>query len=291
MAVPRGPEWWRTQFGIETYEEFRAAAAPILEDGLLPVYGPFAEVLVETSYNLPSSPGGVAVSAALYASGFDGESAQGANGVSGNVFDLLLPNIQIEGSAMPGLIIADCFQVNINMVSGGQPVTNVIGLRNAAGSAAGAAAAVLNKWTIGAACPLSQLSNVVAMLNVTATDISSANGDISVLPSALTGSGLFQLSTNAACALVKWNGGTRSRSSRGRLYFGPLKEGDINTDGRTLSGSFRTSLAANFETFRNGLAADGYDLVVLSRVQQVAYPVTSSAVESVIATQRRRIRG
>jgi len=149
---------------------------------------------------------------------------------------------------------------------------------------------VRTAWKI-ASGPLSLLLTQYALTGFRAVDIGDPNGDIAVITDTTAGSVTGSLATNAACALVKWNGGQRSRSSRGRLYFGPIGEGNINTDGRTLSSGSITAYNTAFTNFRNSLASSGYPLVVLSRVLSEAFPVTQHAVETVIATQRRRIRG
>ena len=97
-------------------------------------------------------------------------------------------------------------------------------------------------------------------------------------------------STNGACALVKWNGGTRSRSSRGRLYFGPLREAQIAADGRTLEPGNATAITTAFNAFRSSLSSAGFTLCVISPTTSSAFDVSSVSVESIIATQRRRIR-
>lgn len=290
MAAIPNIAYWRITFGIENFQEFEAATKPLFDHrfGLLPL-APIGTIQ-EFAYTFPNGPSGVAASAYLAAQGYVGSERAAANATASNVFDLMLPDILMEVSAMPGLVIPDCFQVNINMVSGGQPVVNVIGVRNASGSALGAAEAVRAAWK-AANGPLSGLLLHVVMVNFTATDISSLNGEIAVVPDTTTGGvASGSLATNAACGLVKWNGGTRSRSSRGRLYYGPIGEHNINPDGRTLTTVSAALFTTEFNQFRNGLATAGYELVVLSRVQQTAYPVTSAAVETVIATQRRRIR-
>lgn len=196
---------------------------------------------------------------------------------------------RITEDAVSQLIIPGCFQVSIDGVSGAQPVVNVIGVQNAGGTAAGAAAAVQTAWKV-ASGPLGVLSSSYALTGFIATDIGDPNGDIVSIGDTTAGGGTVGVSTNAASALVSWNGGTRSRSSRGRLYFGPLQEANINADGRTLASSFITTLTTAFGNFRTSLSSSGYPLVVLSRVLSQSFPVTTHTVESVIATQRRRIR-
>lgn len=206
--------------------------------------------------------------------------------------DLTTSGITPEiGSNMAALIVPDCFLVSINQTSGGQQVTSVVGVKNAGGTAGGAAAAVLAAYKV-ANGPLVQKSSVVAMTDVRAMDLSSPNGAIATVTDTGTGgrSSGINLATNAACALIKWNGGTRSGSSRGRLYHGPLQEDQINTDGRTLAASHATLLQTAYGLFRTSLDGAGYPLVVISRKNSSATVVSSHAVQTIIATQRRRVR-
>jgi hypothetical protein len=199
--------------------------------------------------------------------------------------------LNLQGPTMTQLIIPGCFQVTISMVAGGHVIENVVGVQNATGTAPGAAAAVLAAWKVGSG-PLSRLSNLIAMTGVRATDIGSSNGGIATVSDTTVGgqSTASALATRAACALVQWNGGTRSRSSRGRLYYGPIMETDITTDGATLGGTNASQFGTAMTNFRTSLSGSGYGLVVLSRKLSTAFPVTSSIVEPIIATQRRRIR-
>lgn len=188
------------------------------------------------------------------------------------------------------LIIPDCFQVSIQAVCGGHVIENVIGVRNNVGSSAGAAGAVKVAWenTNG---PLDNLPAEYAMTNYHAVDISSSSGAI-VDDASTTAGGIVavSLATRAACALVQWNGSTRNRSSRGRMYFGPLYEGALDADGATINSTVRTNLGTAITQFLTDLNSQNYPLVVLSRVLSEAFPVTTSAVEGTCATQRRRLR-
>jgi hypothetical protein len=150
---------------------------------------------------------------------------------------------------------------------------------------------VLAAWKV-ATGPLSRLSSLVAMTGVRAVDISSGSGAIVTVNDTTAGgvASTNSLATRGACALVQFNGGTRSRSSRGRLYFGPIMETDINVDGATVGGATVANLGTAFTAFRNSLNGSGYPLNVLSRKLSQAFPVTSQTVETIIATQRRRIR-
>lgn len=187
------------------------------------------------------------------------------------------------------LIVEDCFLVSLNFQSGGQPVTNVIGIRNNFGTSATVAQAVLNAWNVTAGPKVRQQSTTLA-IDVRAMDISTADGEVHVLPATGGGTLTDPKSTNAACALVTFGSNSRAKSTKGRMYFGPLGEPQIDTDGRTVAAAYRTLLQASFESFKTSLNNAGCEWVVISRKNNTASPVTTIAVQSTIATQRRRIR-
>lgn len=198
--------------------------------------------------------------------------------------------VRVETTDMTQIIIPDTYRVAIEAQSGGQAVTNVVGVRQSNVTALQVAQAVQTAWKV-ASGPLANLSNTYALLGFRALSLNDVNGDIAfVADNTLGGVTTGSKSTNAASALVKWNGGTRSRSSRGRMYYGPIQEGQIAIDGRTLETTARTTINTAFTNFRNSLTNAGFQHVVISPTLMQAFPVTSHAVESVIATQRRRIR-
>ena len=191
---------------------------------------------------------------------------------------------------MTQLVIPSCFQVNIQMSAGGHLVENVIGLENAAGTAAGAADAVLTAWEQSDG-PLDQLPSDVTMVNYHAVDIGTTSGAIADQASTTAGGiAIAGIGVRSTCALIRWNGSTRNRSSRGRLYFGPIPDNTVDADGATLDTTAQGHIDDAFAAFRSSLSFLGYPLVVLSRVQSQAFLVTSQAVESTVATQRRRVR-
>lgn len=286
---PGGTEadFWGPNFGFYDFPTFEAAAQKVL-----PSFLPFGnlgmnDTAIGLAWKLPWSSGGVLLQSLFTADGYTGQD----RAVAGAMAQIPAGAVAqgSEGTAMGQLIIPGCFQVAIHAQSGGQAVDNVIGVQNASGSAAAAAAAVQTAWKI-ASGPLAAENLQYQLVDFTAVDIGSSNGSIVVVSDTATGGTTGALATNAACALVKWNGSTRSRSTRGRLYFGPLTESAINNDGRTLTSTYLTSINTAFTNFRSSLASSGYPLVVLSRKTAAAYAVTSHAVETVIATQRRRIR-
>jgi hypothetical protein len=190
------------------------------------------------------------------------------------------------------LVIPNVYRCSIQMTAGGRQVVNVVGLHGtSAGQQAAAANALKAAWETTSG-PLHFLSSLVTANLYTAMDLSSTTGGIAQTSSTTTGgiSATNSFSTRAASALVKWNGASRSLSTRGRLYFGPIMETDVNPDGGTLvSGSVNTFNSA-FQAFRNSLTSAGFTLCVISRKLATATDVSNHTVEGVIATQRRRIR-
>lgn len=291
MALPlSGPEFWDEQFGIASFDEFRPLA-----DKYLAGFGTFGiqlpnEVLAQLAYNAPYSAIGVYLGGRIAASGYVGSDSEQSTSTVVQSLQPFAVGQLLEETAMTSLVIPNCFQVSIEMLCGGHDIVNVIGVRNSSGTAAGAAAAVKTAWEISAG-PLANLLNSVTVRNYHAVDLSSSTGTIADLASTAAGGvSSGSLATRGACALVKWNGSTRSRSTRGRLYYGPLLEAAINSDGATLVSGTRTSYNTMFTTFRNSLNSSGYPLVVLSRTLSQSFDVTQHDVESTIATQRRRIR-
>nr|CRY95994.1 hypothetical protein [uncultured prokaryote] len=283
-----GPAFWGSHFGYSDFDSFAAAAEPLLDGfSIGPVSLP-TEVLARAAWYSPESTLGSYLIVRF------GLASNAANQPTiGSLIGSLINNAYTAAgeNTMAQLIVPDCFQVAIEMSTGSRSVFNVIGVRSAGGTAAGAAAAVKGAWEGGSSTPLGRLPNQVVMVNYRATDISSANGDIVDLPSTTAGSvSTSTISTAAACALIGWNGGSRSRTSRGRLYYGPQPENYVNSDGRTLSTTAISAITATFNSFLSSLSTANYPLVVLSRKLQSATPVTVATVEATIATQRRRIR-
>jgi hypothetical protein len=125
---------------------------------------------------------------------------------------------------------------------------------------------------------------------ISAMFLGQADGEVYNRPVTIAGARTDSKSTNGACALVTIGGASRSPSTRGRLYFGPLGEPMIDADGRTVASAMAAGIKTNFEAFKSTLAADGMEWVVISRKNQIASVVSNIAVQSIIATQRRRIR-
>lgn len=288
MARLPGPAFWEQTYGFSDFDEFFNRVGKYIPSLTAFHVGLDKTAVAEIAWQNPASGyGNAAVVIAAYQNVLGGdESAAGAAAANaGMAF-----NIGGLGS-MAQLIIPGCFQVAIMGKAGGSDVVNVIGVQNGGGNAADAAAAVRTAWKVTAG-PLAQLSSLYTLNQFVATDIGSSNGSIATVGDTTAGGQVSgnSFATAGACALIKWNGGTRSRSARGRMYFGPIMETNINPDGRTLASAFVTAFTTAMTNFRASLSSSGYPLVVLSRTLSESFPVTSNAAESTIATQRRRIR-
>lgn len=287
IIPPASAQWWHDHYGIDSLSDMEAVVDRVLPSLPFGNLG-FNHLFAFEAYSGPYGPAGIAVALYLQRQGYTGD--------AGNVFQSALDSVInaatnfLEANPVTTLVIPNAFQVTIQAVNGDVAVDNVLGLVNASGTAAGAAAALKAAWEVSGG-PADNLNAQYAITQYKAVDLSSPDGDIAVVESTKTGGGSGSISTAAACALISWNGSSRSRSTRGRLYYGPLGEGAINADGRTLDGTVASDLADIFTTFRGALSTSGYPLAVLSRVLSTSTLVTAQTVEPVIATQRRRIRG
>lgn len=284
-----GPAIWKNEYGYSSFDDFFADAGPLLDGaGVFGISLP-TELVARDAWYFPGSGIGAYLMSRFILKGQpDPNGTFFLDQLSQSINTALTSTTE---NSMPQLVIPNAFQVSIEAITGGRNITNVIGVTNPAGTAAGAAAAVKAAWeaTLG---PISRLSGLIVMSNYHAVDLSSSSGTIVDVPSTTAGKIVSgnALATRAACALVKWNGSTRNRSSRGRLYYGPIMESDINPDGATLVAGAQTAIDATFTVFANSLSSAGYPLAVLSRKLSTAYPITTHSTETTIATQRRRIR-
>lgn len=283
-----GPDYWCSRWHLCTYDAFKAQAQRFVPN-VLP-FGDFGvdDSFIGAAWAFPTSGPALVVQSGLILDGYTSPADSSGQQILQNQQQAAIQNEQ--GAAMGTLIVPGCFQVNIQMTAGGRLIENVIGLQNASGTAAGAAAATQVAWESSSG-PLAELSFRISMANYHAVDIGSSTGAIADLASAAVGGiTATDLSTRAASALVKWNGSSRSRSTRGRLYYGPLSESDIQSDGFSLETSRESAFNTAFLNFRNSLGVSGYPLVVLSRKNSTATLVSAQTVLAHVVTQRRRLR-
>ena len=213
-------------------------------------------------------------------------------GINGTVLQAPRQTITLGGPKMPQLVIANVYRNVVSMVAGGHAIENVIHVQGtSSGQQAACAAAVLAAWKV-ASGPLTYLSSLVAMVSVESTDLTTTNGGITVVADTTVGgvSSPNALAPRSACAIVKLNGGTRSKSTRGRIYFGPLRSANVGSDGATITSGDRTNFQTAFTNFESSLAGAGFTLGVASRKLSAFTAATTLAVETTVATQRRRQR-
>jgi hypothetical protein len=288
LSVLPGPAFWSELYGIDSYDEFNAKIGRYLPGPS--IFGVSLDPAGKSglAYQDPGSALGLLAISVASIRGIQELSdtqLQHAKAIADSA-------IQQSGArTVVALVIPNCFQVAIKGSAGGHDVLNVVGVQNSSGTAAAAAAAVKAAWEV-ASGPLARLSSLYSMVSYTATDIGTLSGAIAVVTSSALGGVVTtnSFATAGACALIKWNGSSRAKSSRGRLYLGPIMEADINPDGRTLVSGSATNFGSAMSNMRTSLSGAGYPLVVLSRKTLLPTTVTSSAVETTIGTQRRRIR-
>lgn len=190
---------------------------------------------------------------------------------------------------MATLVIPGAYQVTIKGSSGGQEVQNVVGIAAAPGQVALVAAQVAAAWSFTGG-PITSLPTVYTFLGVRAVDLSSPTGAVHEIGASEPGGSAGALATNGSCAIISYNGGTRSRSSSGRLYHGPLRESQIEADGRTLSAAAITALDNCYQTFKDQIELLPMQWVVLSRKLSSYSVIGTPQTQAIIGTQRRRIR-
>jgi hypothetical protein len=193
---------------------------------------------------------------------------------------------------MPTLVIAGAVKVEILGSIAGRQVANVLGAVNTGG--AGATPAQLDSladttlitWR-STLLPL--ISDAYEVREVRATSLNTATAPQATRTN--PGSGTKSNGSSSQVAqLIKLLTAVRSRSSRGRVYLPPPGDGDVNSSGFLLNQQIVDLTAAWTQLYANW-AGVGFTPAVLSRTDSVAYPITGFAVDSKVATQRRRLRG
>jgi hypothetical protein len=94
--------------------------------------------------------------------------------------------------------------------------------------------------------------------------------------------------TPQVCVLLKAITGTRGRSHRGRSYL-PWVAESLNTAG-VYSESSRASQEVAWNVFLSAMKTGGWTPVVASYTLAVATDITNYQVETITATQRRRLK-
>jgi hypothetical protein len=295
--MPSNPlsDFWCSHYGLCSYTEFADAVQRFMPYVGLPFANDNGLASTVSAYNLPFS--GAGVFAALVLSKVqvtpppsDADVRQSTSGTWSHISQSPTGSFP-SGETMPALILPNVYRVAIKATNDGLPVVNVIGVRGTAGGQeAAAAAAVKAAWEVTGTSLCNQHTNNYHMVSYDAMDLSSPTGGITSLASSGVGSLTAETATAAACALFKFNGGTRSRTQNGRMYYGPLDQNSVQSTGRSLETTAKATLQSALNAFLASLTTAGFPLVIISRVGPSSHTVATAAVESLIATQRRRIR-
>lgn len=192
-------------------------------------------------------------------------------------------------------IVADCLQVSLKGVTQGHTwaVVNHFQLLGASPPDPEAAAQIVIDSFADAVMP--QTSAAVDLVSADYADLSSLSGiSGSVTPTGGTvtgGSSGIAVPPNAAVLVTKNALGTRSQRN-GRMYLVGVEEAATTSDGALTSGAV-TLWQNALDDWTDALQDGDLGLVVLSKSGPSAgdvRTVTSLQVQSLLATQRRRLR-
>jgi len=193
-------------------------------------------------------------------------------------------------------IVPNGIKIEWNMTQLGVPVVNRVYVTMSAAPSS----ADLDDAIIAATDFYNDFKNLqhsaVTLQNITATDVSVANGTQTILPFTTSnvglGSGAAAAANAAQCVSLRTN--FIGRSFRGRFYLGGLVSGN-QTDAQNWGSGQTTALAGYFEDFIDALNAINMTLVVVSRfasgvarVVNLATEIISIIVDTKIDSQRRR---
>lgn len=187
-------------------------------------------------------------------------------------------------------------KVEMNFFQNGIPVVNVFHVH--AGSAITTAVLndVIDIFSAYWDAIRVHLVSTLVLDNITATDISVANGIQSIdLPTATPAGAITALNAaaNAACCISLRTAFT-GRSFRGRSYVGGLPADALDA-AQTLDAGFASAMAGHLTDLMDALTTAGHFLAVLSRYANLVLRVTgllteivSVIVDTKVDSQRRR---
>ena len=261
------------------------------------------DTLLELAYYNPASLAGLASRVAYSFS----QDRNGTPQASGAAQQALLDNINRGGAQTPSpaiagsdltmghavgpLVIPNAYEITVKMLCGGRTIDNVFfAYSTTAGQEAAVAAAFQTAWKASGR-PQTLLPPAVTLQSFTAVDIRSlTGGQATIFDTTAGGNTGSTPATRAACALVQYNGNVRSRSTRGRTYFGPIASAWVTADGGTLTTGSQTALGTAFNGLVTAMSAAGFPLQVASRKLLSLTPISLVRVSPIIATQRHRLR-
>src|SRR5664279_3186791 len=212
MSTDPGPAYWLAWYGISSQTDFEMAVTPYLPSFTVAGFGLSDADIADIAYHNPFGAIG-----ALCAGILTLDATAGGDAVPPTAYSAGLgPYSQsLQGATMSTLVIPNVYRCAIQAVCGGRQVVNVIGLRgSSAGQEVAAANALQTAWE-NVAGPLKDLPSTYALTGYYVVDLSTSSGGIANVASTNTGGiTASAISTRAASALIKWNGGTRNKSSR-----------------------------------------------------------------------------
>lgn len=187
---------------------------------------------------------------------------------------------------MPALpVIADCQRIAINWRSThGLTAANIIHVNAGAHSESDTWALLDTHWTADMMGTMSADSVIEKVVIEKLDGVSAAQefGPMTQHTGSGSGDAIAQCST-----LVKLTTPLRGRSHRGRIYLPFTGEGNV-TEGKLSGGGF-VSQGTAWTAFIAAMVADASDIVVASYKLATMETVTGVLVETITATQRRRL--
>lgn len=159
-----------------------------------------------------------------------------------------------------------------------------------AGSAADAAEDVAIAWASTDICD--HQTTTIALTNVLVKFGPNATGMSGEYPANVPGTTGAAATPPNTAMLVQKVTGFGGRTGRGRFYIPGMSEGQVDSDG-TWSPTWVTGMQTALEVFRTNLLTAGLVPVLLHGPDSpvgAPMPITSFAVSSTAATQRRRLR-
>lgn len=193
------------------------------------------------------------------------------------------------------LVVDNCYQLTMNGTIGAQnrPFANVMHFEPT-GTPIDVVAAAAAFYDVYTADLNDHAQNTVSYTSVSYVDLSSETGDSGVYipPAIATGEASGEAVPPNVCVLATWiaTGGRAYRN--GRSYFPGADESSVDASGELNSATVNL-WQADCESFLTNIDAEGLALCVVSRTSPssgITRTVTGVAVQSQMATQRRRLR-
>lgn len=136
---------------------------------------------------------------------------------------------------------------------------------------------------------LTQQSAAVTLDEISATDISVANGATFTTTVGVAGSVAGTRLPDNVALVASWATAISGRSFRGRSFITGIPSSAADADGKQVTQAFRDGMDTEAASFKSSMGAGDFDLAVASPTLGTSSLVTSSNVDRRIDTQRRRL--